>query len=146
MVPIDRKSQKAVLMPFSLNLKSGSRKVLKNILARWPQQPTEYSWEGRRVWYLNPIHDQDIYTNKLYQARLLVFLEWGANYQTTLTPLTTVQKIERLIAGNSLLGNSGEWQLTEELMNWLKHIPAYSLQYDSLKQEVATVEDLLMNR
>ena len=145
MVPIDRKSHMAVPMPFSLNLKSGSRKVLKNILARWPQQPRVYSWQGRRVWYLNPVHDQDINTNKLYQVRLLVFPQWGANYQTTLTPLTTVQKIERLIAGNSLLGNSGEWQLTEELINWLIRIPAYSLQYASLKKAVATVENLLMH-
>jgi hypothetical protein len=145
-VPIDRKSQKAVPMPFSLNLKSGSRKVLKNILARWPQQPTEYSWDGRRVWYLNPIHDQHIATNKLYQVRLLVFPEWGMNNQTILTPLTTIQKIERLIAGNSLLGNSVGSQLTEELINWLKYIPAYSLQYASLKQAVTTVEDLLMHK
>ncbi|OOZ44760.1 PqqD family peptide modification chaperone [Solemya velum gill symbiont] len=130
-IPIKRETGEAIPLPGRFNLKEGGRAVIEE---RFPHinEFSEFNCRGRRVFYLRPPERQLPGSRSSYPVNCLLFPEYRTGVRTTLTHISPVEALKRIVSTNSLLRKSSDRDHFLGVIEWIQNTPGYSLVYSSL--------------
>jgi Coenzyme PQQ synthesis protein D (PqqD) len=124
-------------MPIGIGLKQGSWSVLSS---RYPQLASLPIQPGGLRRYL-PVPEQRCAPPGGLPVKCLVFPRYCADDPTTLRPLSSIQKLERLTHARSWL--SLDRRRFGVILDWLEETPGYELSHAALKDSVRVIKRLL---
>lgn len=140
LIPLLQGSRELAPMPNSICLKAGSWPVLAHRYPGLSGLPI-HRRAGRWVRYLPP-PPPAFPQWRGYPARLLVFPSYRPDTSPTLTPLSSLEALDRLVASCGLLPSTDDPLQVGELLDWLQSLPTFSLNHADLEQAVAILLDL----
>jgi hypothetical protein len=137
--PIARRSWSVCPVQTRICLREGGWRVLSQ------QHPGIKSVQGGRRWrkqlrYLTP---PKALKQSQFSVHCIVFPEYIPDQTFQFTPISSEDKLTRLIQTGAWFGDSLNQEWIEELLEWIESTPGYQLRYQNTQEAVDAIRNLL---
>jgi hypothetical protein len=140
LIALSKPSGEIVPWPVPHSLKRGSWQTLEHLFPEIVDAKIE-RFGGREMKFVSaPDHS---WSNVGITAQLLIFPRYDSSGSMTVTRITPLLALQRLIEDRIWLGNPIEKSTVEAFLSILENIPAYILQYSNLQQAEESIRALI---
>ena len=126
-------------LPFCMNIKEGSWKVLSPMYPHLDHRDTHSRFDGQNIRFLPPFN---MHTGR-QKASHIIFPKYTPDAKTTLTEISAKEALEKIKEASYQVQENMDKNKFELILNHLVSLPRYSLVYSNLDEAIAAINTLL---
>lgn len=144
LVPLDRKTQRAIPLPISPNVKKGSLSIVEGLFGSL-EHFRKYKLPNKEAWYLRTSDYNLNWARNCYPVKYLVFPRYIPGAPTQLSPLSPAGALQGIFNANSVCKTPTDLSCISSLVDWIDKVPAFNLTYGSLDQATREIKSLFFS-
>ena len=129
-------------LPFCMNIKEGSWKVLAPMYPYLEDQDTHNRFDGQNIRFLPPLN---MHSGR-QKASHIIFPKYISNAKTTLTQISAKEALGKIKEAGYQVQENMDKNKFELILTHLVSLPKYTLVYSNLDEAIAVINTLLEER